>query len=141
MGCKFMAKRKKTDFVQFKVRFRERLRAWLEAAAKAEKRSLNSEIVLRLEQSFELPEGLRHKLEKEAASRGHSMNTEISRRLSESFFVQQDHTRTKEIAERLLDALDDAIVNEMVDTVNRQRAEEDYADSLRDDPDYRENLK
>ena len=121
-----MAKRKKTDIVALKLRLREGLRAWLETAAKSEKRSLNSEIVLRLEQSFELALGLRHKLEKEAASRGHSMNTEINRRLNESFFVQQDHTRTKEIAERLLDALDDDIVNEMVDTVNRQRGEDMY---------------
>jgi integrase len=52
MGCKSMAKRKKTDFVQFKVRFREALRRRLEGAAKAQERSLNSEIVARLEESF-----------------------------------------------------------------------------------------
>jgi hypothetical protein len=47
-----MIKRKKTDFVQFKVRLREQLRARLEASAKAGERSLNSEIVSRLEESF-----------------------------------------------------------------------------------------
>lgn len=47
-----MAKRKKTDIVQFNVRLREELRKQLEVSAKAEKRSLNSEIVARLEQSF-----------------------------------------------------------------------------------------
>ena|SRR5437588_50421 len=52
MGHKSMAKRKKTDFVQFKVRFREGLRARLEATAKAQERSLNGEIVARLEESF-----------------------------------------------------------------------------------------
>ena len=48
-----MAKRKKTDFVQFKIRFRESLRSRLEIAAKGQERSLNSEIVARLEQSFD----------------------------------------------------------------------------------------
>ena len=48
-----MAKRKKTDFVQFKIRFRESLRSRLEVSAKGQERSLNSEIVARLEQSFE----------------------------------------------------------------------------------------
>jgi hypothetical protein len=48
-----MAKRKKTDIVQFKLRIREALRRRLEAAAGAEERSLNSEIANRLENSFE----------------------------------------------------------------------------------------
>jgi len=48
-----MAKRKRTDIVQFKVRLRENLRRRLETAAKGQERSLNSEIVARLEQSFE----------------------------------------------------------------------------------------
>jgi hypothetical protein len=48
-----MAKRKKTDFVQFKIRFRESLRSRLEQAAKGQERSLNSEIVARLEESFD----------------------------------------------------------------------------------------
>jgi Arc-like DNA binding domain len=47
-----MAKRKKTDIVQFKLRIREGLRRKLEAVARAEERSLNSEIALRLENSF-----------------------------------------------------------------------------------------
>jgi hypothetical protein len=47
-----MAKRKKTEIVQFKVRLREALRQQLESAAKAQERSLNSEIVTRLEQSI-----------------------------------------------------------------------------------------
>jgi hypothetical protein len=47
-----MARRKKTDIVQFKLRIREVLRKRLETVAKNEERSLNSEIVDRLEQSF-----------------------------------------------------------------------------------------
>jgi hypothetical protein len=47
-----MAKRKKTDIVQLKVRLREALRGQLESAAKNQERSLNSEIVARLEESF-----------------------------------------------------------------------------------------
>jgi hypothetical protein len=48
-----MAKRKKTDIVQFKLRIREGLRRKLEAVANAEERSLNSEIAHRLENSFD----------------------------------------------------------------------------------------
>jgi hypothetical protein len=48
-----MAKRKKTDIVQFKLRIREALRRRLEATAKVEERSLNSVIAHRLENSFE----------------------------------------------------------------------------------------
>jgi hypothetical protein len=47
-----MAKRKHTDVVQLKLRVIESLRKKLEVAAKAEHRSLNSEIVHRLEESF-----------------------------------------------------------------------------------------
>src|SRR5262249_53616906 len=47
-----VAKRKKTDIVQFKLRIREELRRQLEAAAWSEERSLNSEIAHRLEDSF-----------------------------------------------------------------------------------------
>jgi hypothetical protein len=47
-----VAKRKKTDIVQFKLRIREGLRRKLEAVARVEERSLNSEIALRLENSF-----------------------------------------------------------------------------------------
>jgi hypothetical protein len=48
-----MTKRKKTDIVPLMVRLREDLRARIEAAAKGRERSLNSEIVARLEQSFD----------------------------------------------------------------------------------------
>jgi len=50
-----MVKRKPTETVQVPVRMQERLRAALEKAAKerGEKTSLNSEIVRRLEQSFD----------------------------------------------------------------------------------------
>jgi hypothetical protein len=48
-----MAKRKKTDVVKLQLRIREALRRRLEVAAKAEERSLNSEIAHRLENSFE----------------------------------------------------------------------------------------
>jgi Arc-like DNA binding dprotein len=52
-GTKCMAKRKKTDIVQFKLRIREALRRRLEANARFQERSLNSEIAHRLENSFE----------------------------------------------------------------------------------------
>jgi hypothetical protein len=45
-------KRKKTDVVQLKLRLVEDLRKRLEIAAESEKRSLNSEIIARLEESF-----------------------------------------------------------------------------------------
>src|SRR5215469_12704337 len=47
-----MAKRKKTDIVPLMLRLREELRGRLESAAKNQERSLNSEIVARLEESF-----------------------------------------------------------------------------------------
>jgi hypothetical protein len=67
------------------------------------------------------------------------MNTEIVRRLSESFLARDQATTV--IAKTLLEGLDDDIVDEMVDTVNRQRAEDDLANAMLDDPDYRESLK
>jgi hypothetical protein len=73
-----------------------------------------------------LPEALRWSLESEASSRGHSMNTEIVRRLHESFLARDE--TTKLIAKTLLSGLDDAIVNEMVDTVMRDRAMDEMAD-------------
>jgi len=48
-----MAKRKRTDIVKLQLRIREALRRRLEVAAKAEERSLNTEIAHRLENSFE----------------------------------------------------------------------------------------
>jgi hypothetical protein len=47
-----MAKRKKTDIVGLKLRLRESLRGRVESAAKGQERSLNSEVVARLEESF-----------------------------------------------------------------------------------------
>jgi len=47
-----MTKRKKTDYVQFKIRLRESLRKRLEDTARAKDASLNSEMVSRLEQSL-----------------------------------------------------------------------------------------
>jgi Arc-like DNA binding domain len=48
-----MAKRKKTDTVQLKLRIREELRKRLEDSARKEDRSLNSEMAHRLANSFE----------------------------------------------------------------------------------------
>lgn len=47
-----MAKRKKTDTVQLKLRIREVLRRKLEVSAKANEVSLNAEMVQRLESSY-----------------------------------------------------------------------------------------
>ena len=77
-----------------------------------------------------LPEALRSSLEREASSRGHSMNTEIVKRLYESFLAKDEPTTL--IAKTLLAGLDDAIVDEMVEIVNRIRAEGDMADEWED---------
>ncbi len=45
--------RKQSETVQLKLRFPEKLRLRIEAAADRNQRSMNSEIVHRLEQSFE----------------------------------------------------------------------------------------
>jgi hypothetical protein len=45
--------RKQSDTVQLKLRFPERVRNRIEAAAERNQRSMNAEIVARLEQSFE----------------------------------------------------------------------------------------
>jgi hypothetical protein len=45
--------RKQSDTVQLKLRFPEKLRLRIEGAAERNQRSMNSEIVHRLEQSFE----------------------------------------------------------------------------------------
>jgi len=45
-------KRRKTDVVQFKLRLMESLRKKLEVAARSQHRSLNSEILHRLESTF-----------------------------------------------------------------------------------------
>jgi hypothetical protein len=51
-GMAVRMSRKPTDTVQLKLRFPEKLRVRIEAAAKKNSRSMNSEILRRLEQSF-----------------------------------------------------------------------------------------
>jgi hypothetical protein len=51
-GLEAKMARRKTDIIQFKVRMLEELRKRLEVSAKTERRSLNAEIVARLEQSY-----------------------------------------------------------------------------------------
>jgi hypothetical protein len=48
--------RKQSEIVHLKLRFPERVRVRIEAAAKKNARSMNAEIVHRLEQSFETDE-------------------------------------------------------------------------------------
>jgi hypothetical protein len=48
-----MAARKSTDMVHLKLRFREELRRQVEESAKNRELSLNSEVIRRLEESFE----------------------------------------------------------------------------------------
>jgi hypothetical protein len=86
-----------------------------------------------------LPEALRYSLANEASSHGHSMNTEIVRRLRESFLAQAEKTTV--IAKTLLSGLDDQIVEEMVDIVMRERAEEDMADAAREEAQIRDGRK
>ena len=86
-----------------------------------------------------LPEALRYSLEREARSRGHSMNAEIVRRLRESVLAQGEPAKV--VAKALLSSLDDAIVNEIVDTVLRERAQDDLADMAREEQQISEDLK
>jgi len=60
--------RKQSDKVHLKLRFSEKLRLRIEAAAGRNQRSMNSEIVHRLEQSFEKDD--RQALALEAALKG-----------------------------------------------------------------------
>jgi hypothetical protein len=83
-----------------------------------------------------LPEYIRWSLDREASKRGHSMNAEIVRRLRESLLVQDKTTSV--IAQALLNGLDSAIVDEMVDTVNRQYAEDMIANDQLDEMHERE---
>jgi predicted HicB family RNase H-like nuclease len=96
-----MRTRKATDTIQLKLRFSEALRRRLKRA-KSDGRSLNSEIVHRLEQSFwpqeRLSERLRRRLEQAAKHNGWSMNAEIWNRLDVSF-QREDQ---KEVFEKAL---------------------------------------
>jgi Arc-like DNA binding domain len=76
-----------------------------------------------------LPDALRWRLESEARSSRHSINVEIVRRLRDSFLTQDNPTTL--VAQVLLDQLDDAITEEMVDIVLRSRAEDELADMVR----------
>jgi predicted HicB family RNase H-like nuclease len=98
-----MRTRKATDTIQLKLRFSEALRRRLERA-KSDGRSLNSEIVHRLEQSFwlqevRLSERLLHRLEQAAKHNDWSMNTEIWNRLDVSF-QREDEEKMMKKAER-----------------------------------------
>jgi hypothetical protein len=78
-----------------------------------------------------LPEPLRRALEQAAKTNGQSMNVEMVQRLNASFQKIDAH---KLIAAALLDGgLDDAVVDEMVDTVVRIRREEALADDQREE--------
>jgi hypothetical protein len=110
-----MAKRKKTDFVQFKIRFRESLRSRLELAAKGQERSLNSEIVARLEQSFDR-EGLtriRDQAERTLTSileqnrrREYLAELEV-KRLTEAFYESNPNNKRVEGLGELSDPMSD----------------------------------
>src|SRR5438128_1897052 len=97
-----MRTRKATDTIQLKLRFSEALRRRLERA-KSDGRSLNSEIVHRLEQSFwlqvRLPERLRRRLEQAAKDNKWSMNNEIVARLDVAF-QREDQEKVYEKAAR-----------------------------------------
>jgi len=107
-----MTKRKKTDIVPLMVRLREDLRARIEAAAKGRERSLNSEIVARLEQSFDR-EGLtrlRDQTEKALTSiveqnrrREYLIELEV-KRLREAFYESNPNIKR---VEEMLKAHDD----------------------------------
>jgi hypothetical protein len=84
-----MAKRKKTDIVPLMLRLREGLRKQLESAARAQDRSLNSEIVARLEESFRRAEqaeeaGFRSQISQQLSTLVERFDEEIARRRSAS---------------------------------------------------------
>jgi predicted HicB family RNase H-like nuclease len=96
--------RKPTDTAHLNLRYPEALRRRLERAGKSNGRSLNSEIVHRLEQSFwlqevRLSERLLHRLEQAAKHNDWSMNTEIWNRLDVSF-QREDEEKMRKKAER-----------------------------------------
>jgi hypothetical protein len=101
-------KRKKTDVVQLKLRLVEDLRKRLEIAAESEKRSLNSEIIARLEDSF-VQAGTRLEtiLEKLSELLG-LMRSERERSLLENLFESPTDAPVsdKEAEERFRAALD-----------------------------------
>jgi len=78
-----------------------------------------------------LPEPLRVTLEIEARSHKHSLNAEIVRRLRESVLARDEPPRI--IAKALLSGLDAAIVQEMLDIVRRDHAQEELAEMQRED--------
>jgi hypothetical protein len=75
--------RKLTDEVQLKLRFSEKLRRRLEGEAKRNKRSMNAEIIDRLEQSFTMPD-----LAKATATAVIQMMNEPGRRIAASADVK-----------------------------------------------------
>lgn len=82
-----MAKRAKTAIVSLKVRVREHLRAKLEKSARTQGGSLNSEIVRRLERSFE-EDTLAEDLVK--AARTLPWDAPLESREGDSFFIGAD---------------------------------------------------
>lgn len=78
-----------------------------------------------------LPEALRVTLEIEARAHKHSLNAEIVGRLRDSVLAKDQPPRL--IAKALLNGLDDAIVQEMVDIVTGDRARDELADMAREE--------
>jgi chorismate mutase len=70
-------------------------------------------------------------LEIEARAHKHSLNTEIVRRLRDSVLAKDQPPRL--IAKALLNGLDDAIVQEMLDLVMRDHARDELADMAREE--------
>jgi predicted HicB family RNase H-like nuclease len=102
--------RKPTDTAHLNLRYPEALRRRLERAGKSNGRSLNSEIVHRLEQSFwlqevRLSERLLRRLEQAAKHNNWSMNTEIWDRLDVSFQREDEEKMTKKAERDAVQAL------------------------------------
>jgi len=86
-----------------------------------------------------LPKALRVSLEIEARSQKHSLNTEIVRRLRESLLARDEPPRL--IAKALLSGLDGAIVQEMLDIVMRDHAQEELAEMQREEEQIERGLR
>jgi Arc-like DNA binding domain len=86
-----------------------------------------------------LPGALRVTLEIEARSHKRSLNEEIVSRLRDSVLANDQPPRL--IAKALLSGLDDAIVQEMLDIVTRDRARDELADMQRKEEQIERGLR
>jgi hypothetical protein len=79
---------------------------------------------------------LRGRMEAEAANNNRSMNAEIIARLERS--LQQDEDKIETAAQALVDGLDDAIIERIVEIIEEDRAAMDAHDAYKEEKYHRE---